>query len=129
MPQHAFVEVANSALTQEGVQRLVEQDAGLVERLGRPGGLVEVADEVLGCGPDVRAYLEAVPSAVQEAIRAGVTDALRRGRPVQLSFSPAYDFEARVYEYGGAVAIELKGPYTPPPFPRDAYLDPGATST
>jgi len=119
MPGNLMVEKINAVLAGGSVAGL-KDDGDLMERLARPGSLLEVARDLLDLTDEDHEYLEAIPPAVRDAIRAAIHAALEDGRPVHVSFHPSYDFEARVFDYVTAVGIELHGPYTLPA-PRSSY--------
>jgi hypothetical protein len=114
-----MVQKANAALTAETVGSL-QGDADLVEKLGRPGAFLEVARDLLELSSVDLRYLEAIPPAVRDAMRAAIHAAVVEGRAVQISYHPAYEFEARVFDFVSAVGIELHGPYTLPAS-RESY--------
>ena len=68
-------------------------------------------------------YLEAIPAPLIESMRAAIAVAVEAGQAVHLQYSPGYDFEVRVWDYGDAISIHLCGPY-PPDFPRDGFEPP-----
>lgn len=121
MPYNMTVAKVNAALTTEAVQSLAGDAPELVEQLAQSGAFLEVARTLLDAGDEEMTYLEAIPEVVQETIRAAVSAAVNAGKAVQMQYSPAYDFEVRVWDFGGAVGIHLGGPY-PPEFPRDRYV-------
>ena len=110
MPNAVMLEKLNAAMSFGAVQALADDPGDLLERLATPGSLVEVAESVLGEDVDV-SYLRDMPSALQEAIRAAVSDALQNGKAVQLQFSPAYDFGVKIWDFGDAVSVHVSGPY------------------
>lgn len=120
MPNNVAVDAMNAALSTESV-RAVAADAGLVEQLQRSGSFLEVAQSLLGLDDAGLEYLRAIPTVLQESIRAAVAAAVAEGKPVQVQYSPAYDFEVRLWDYGAAVSLHISGPY-PPEFARDKYL-------
>ena len=120
MPNNMMIAQANTALSAESVSAL-QSDAGITEQLAQPGGFLEVARSLLDLDDASLAYLEAIPSALQEGIRATVADAVNSGKAVQFQFSPAYDFEVRLWDFGEAVSVHVSGPY-PTDIPRERYL-------
>lgn len=120
MPNNMMIAQINSALAADAVG-VVRSDAALVERLATPGAFVEIARSLLDVGDDALAYLEAIPTALQEAIRAAVADAVAAGKAVQFQYSPAYDFEVRLWDFGEAISVHVSGPY-PTDVPRERYL-------
>lgn len=82
-----------------------------LDRLSVPGGLVDVAQAVLGLDNAQIEYLQSVPSVLQEAIRGAIAEALNQGKAVHLQYSPGYDFQVRLWDYGEAVSVHLSGPY------------------
>ena len=113
MPNAMTVQKINMALTAESVRALAE-DAALAEQFSRPGSLVDVASSLLELSDQEIEYLRAIPSALQEAARASIADAVSNGKAVQVQYSPAYDFEVRVWDFGEAISLHISGPY-----PRD----------
>ena len=65
-------------------------------------------------------YFEAIPAPLIEAMRAAIVAAIDAGQAVHLQYSPGYDFEVRLWDYGDAISIHLSGPY-PPDFPREGF--------
>ena len=61
--------------------------------------LVELAGNVAGLDGNDLAYLEAVPPALREGIRAAIASAIRADKAVHVGFSPGYDFEVRLNDY------------------------------
>ena len=114
-----MVASANAMLTREAVAGL-RGDEGLRERFAQPGSLVDIAVELLGWGDAEVEYLRSVPEVLQEAMRGVLVASIDAGKPVTLQYSPAYDFEVRVWDYGDGVSLHLAGPY--PPAPREAFL-------
>ena len=111
MPNAMTVQAVNTALTTDGVVSL-SSDGGVLEQLARPGSLLEVAQTLLDLGAEELEYLRAIPTVLQEALRAAINQAVAAGKPVQLQYSPGYEFEVRMWDYGQAVSIHLSGPYT-----------------
>ncbi len=119
MPQMLMVTKANNALTAETVGAL-QGNEDLLEMLGRPGAFLDIARELLELTAEDLRYLSGIPHAVRDAMRAAIHAAVAEGRAVQISYHPAYEFEARVFDFVSAVGIELHGPYTLPA-PRESY--------
>lgn len=120
MPHALTVDAVASALSvasvaavrnQEEQSDVVAKARELLERLAEPGTLVEVSVELLGLDDDQAAYLQKIPVALQEALRATVVAAVADGKAVHVQYSPGYDFELRLWDYGQAVSVHLSGPY------------------
>ncbi len=111
MPKALMIQGGNTQLAASSLPRIVEEHPEEVERLGQPGTLVPVAKKVLGLKADEVAYLQAIPSALQESMRAAIYDALSNGKSVQLQYSPGYDFSLQFWDFGEAVSIHITGPY------------------
>jgi hypothetical protein len=107
-------------LTGDRFRGLIDEQPELVERLGEPGSLIDVAVEVLDLEPYQREYLEAFPGVLQEAVRASIVEAAAEGKSINMQYSPGYDFDVRVWDYGDDIGIHVSGPY-PPNFPRDGF--------
>jgi hypothetical protein len=82
-----------------------------------PGRTLEDAIKGLGATltPEDEAFLESIPPAIKEGIRATLFSAVTRGNrvPVTMAWAPSGDFELRVWEAAGnpgAMTILLKGP-------------------
>jgi hypothetical protein len=102
---------ANNALSSSSTIKLVKEFPEAYEALGSPGSLAKVAREVLGLGAAEVAYINAIPAAVQESMRAAIFASVRQGKPVQISYVPALEFETRIVDYGQALSVQLRGPY------------------
>ena len=120
MPYAYTVAAANSGLSLEAVQG-ISQDSELLARMSQPGTFLEIAQELLALDDDSMSYLREIPSALQEAIRATVADAVTNGKAVQFQYAPAYDFGVKVWDFGLAVGVHLTGPY-PKNFDRPASV-------
>ena len=117
MPNQLMVAQTNDVLSSASTIKLVREFPDAFAKLAEPGSLVDVAREVLKVDRSGLDYLSAMPTAVQEAIRAAIYDALteRKGKPakpVQISYMPSYDFGVQVVDYGQAVSIQVSGPYS-----------------
>jgi len=121
MPNHMTVAQINAALSTESVRAIRADAPELVEQVSRSGAFVDVARALLDLSDDALAYLEAIPTALQEAVRAAVADAVNAGKAVQFQYSPAYDFEVRLWDFGEAISVHVSGPY-PTDVPRERYL-------
>jgi hypothetical protein len=124
MPIALTIDKLAQVLNTEVVAGLAADDES-VARLSEPGSLIDVAAESAGLADDERAYLEDIPPTLVEGMRATIVAAIGAGKAVHLQFSPGYDFEARMWDYGGAVSIHISGPY-PPDYPRQGF-PPAAT--
>jgi hypothetical protein len=111
MPNQVMVQKSNDQLAARSAARILEEYPEEVEALGERGNLIRVARTVLELeGKDI-GYLEAMPSALQEALRASIFDALANGKSAQMIFVPAYEFGVKVWDYGEAISIQIEGPY------------------
>ncbi len=127
MPQGLTIRKLRRAIEElhEYQERAAADDADAkrtLERLGRPGGLHELAAEKAELDDDEMRYMAAFPPRLIEAIRAVLHDvANAENKPmVELQFLPGYEFEVRFIEYGDQLTIHLRGPFAEP-FPRDSY--------
>lgn len=110
MPMALVMAELQRALDPERVGRLAD-DPEFLQRLGEEDGLLDAVQRVVELPEQGRAYLEDIPVALREALRAAVRTAVSDGKAVQLQYSPGYDFEVRMWDYGGAVSVHLSGPY------------------
>jgi hypothetical protein len=108
------------ALTPDAISDVKENQPELIEQLNTPGRLVEVADSVVELAANDRAYLEAIPHALREGIRAAIASAIDADKAVHIAYTPGYDFEVRLNDYVEGISVHLKGPY-PPTYPRNGY--------
>jgi hypothetical protein len=113
MPGAAMVQSANSMLSTSSAAKLLRDYPNEVAELAKPGSLVGVATRVLKLSAQDKQYIQAIPDPLKEALRAAIVDGVLREKSVQLSYVPAYDFEVRISDYGGAVTIQVRGPYAP----------------
>jgi hypothetical protein len=123
MPIARLIDAINAALTPDGVRVLKTEVPAVVELLAEPDSLIAVADKVLGLGPSERDYIAAIPRTLREAMRSGIVDAINDGRGVQVQYSPAYDFELRMWDYGDSLLIHVAGPLSGP-YARDSIPTP-----
>jgi hypothetical protein len=117
MPQAMMIEKLAPLLTLESISGI---SPDLVDQLRVPGSLVGLAVTHGDLATAEQRYLEAIPAPLIEAMRAAIVVAIDAGQPVHLQYSPGYDFEVRLWDYGNAVSIHLSGPY-PPDFPREGF--------
>ena len=120
MPYAASIHKLAPVLTDDAINDMKENSPEILEALREPGSLVEVADNVVGFAAHERAWLEAIPRALQEGIRATIVSAMDDGKAVHLQYSPSYDFEVRSWDFGDAVGVHISGPYGPT-FARDEF--------
>jgi hypothetical protein len=106
-----MVQGANDNLGAQSVPRLVREFPKQVAELARPGTFVSVARKVLKISAADAGYLDAIPSALREGMRAAITDALANGKSVQMQYSPGYDFSVQLWDYGEALSVHISGPY------------------
>lgn len=111
MPSNAMVAKSNKQLAAQSAPRILEEYPEEVEALGNRGTLIRVARKVLELDEKDLEYLEAMPTALHEALRASIFDALTNGKSAQMIFVPAYDFGVKVWDYGEAISIQVEGPY------------------
>lgn len=112
MPNALTVDRVNAAFSVTSIADLAADDA-LVARMRESGAFLDVAADLLDLGSDDMAYLAAIPPVLQETIRAAIAEAVSRAVGVQVQYSPGYDFEVRVWDFGEAVGVHLTGPYPP----------------
>ena len=108
-------------LTPESIREIRQNQPALIDRLNEPESLVDLAGSVADLDDADRAYLEAVPPALREGIRATIASAIKDDKAFHIAYSPGYDFEVRLNAYVEGVSVHLSGPY-PPTFPRDGYV-------
>ena len=120
MPFALTIETLAPHLTAEALSSL---DPDIVAQLQARGSLIEVAASAGLDGHEV-AYLQSIPRALREAMQAAIVTAIEEGKAVHLQYSPGYDFEVRLWDYGQAISVHLSGPYGPE-FARDAFVPPG----
>jgi hypothetical protein len=120
MPYAAAMDKLTTVLTTESIQAMLAQDENPLAELQKRGSLVDVARDLGGLEDHEAAYIESIPQALREAMRAAIVDAASAGKAVHLQFSPAYDFSVQLWDYGTALSVHLSGPY-PPDFPRNGY--------
>jgi hypothetical protein len=120
MPYAAAMDKLTTVLTTESIQAMLAQDDNPLAELQKRGSLVEVARDLVGLEDHEAAYIEAIPQALREAIRAAIADAAEAGKAVHLQYSPGYDFSVQLWDYGTGLSVHLSGPY-PPDFPRNSY--------
>ena len=129
MPGSAMVQNANSNLGSGSAARILREFPNEVDRLANPGTLVTAARRVLKLSDRDARYLAAIPSALREAMRAAIVDALANKKTVQFQYSPAYDFEVRFWDFGEALSVHVSGPYEPAsPRAKSAYADKRSTA-
>ncbi|MEO7571994.1 MAG: hypothetical protein ABIX10_06115 [Acidimicrobiales bacterium] len=117
MPYALIADKLGPLLSKQGVADL---DADLVDQLRVPGSLINIAVTHGDLAPHEQGYFEAIPAPLIEAMRAAIVVAIDAGQAVHLQYSPGYDFEVRLWDYGDAISIHLSGPY-PPDFPRGDF--------
>jgi hypothetical protein len=121
MPSALMMSKIQAALTPEAIRDIKQNQRELIDQLNRPKTLVELAGNVAGLDDRDRTYLEAVPPALREGIRAAIASAIEDDKAVHVAYSPGYDFEVRLNDYVEGISVHLTGPY-PPTFPRDGYV-------
>lgn len=117
MPYALIVDKLSQLLTKESIPSI---DPALVDELRVPGSLVTIATTHGDLASHEQGYFEAIPAPLIEAMRAAIVAAIDAGQAVHLQYSPGYDFEVRLWDYGDAISIHLSGPY-PPDFPREGF--------
>jgi hypothetical protein len=125
MPYAALIRKLAPILTAEALHALKIESPEVVEQIGKPGTLVDVAGHVVGLEEYEKDYLRAVPTALREALRATVASAIADEKEVQVQYSPGYEFEVRVWDSGQSIGVHLSGPY-PPTFPSAGFVDESA---
>lgn len=123
MPSALMMYKLQGVLTPESIREIRQNQPALIDRLNEPESLVDLAGSVADLDDADRAYLEAVPPALREGIRAAIASAIKDDKAVHIAYSPGYDFEVRLNDYVQGVSVHLSGPY-PPTFPRDGYERP-----
>lgn len=121
MPSALMMYKLQGVLTPESIREIRQNQPALIDRLNEPESLVDLAGSVADLDDADRAYLEAVPPALREGIRATIASAIKDDKAVHIAYSPGYDFEVRLNDYVEGVSVHLSGPY-PPTFPRDGYV-------
>lgn len=122
MPYASLIHKFAPILTADSIRALKAERPDLVAAISQPGTLVEVADSVIGLEQHEKDYLQAVPGALLEALRATIASAVADEKSVHVQYSPGYEFEVRLWDFGEAVSVHLSGPY-PPTFPRAGFVD------
>jgi hypothetical protein len=84
MPYALMMDKLTPALTAEAIQILKEQSPEIVAELGQPGTLVEVAAGVVSLEDHEIDYLQAVPTALREAVRATIASAIEDDKAVNV---------------------------------------------
>jgi hypothetical protein len=120
MPYALAMDKMIRVLSSEAVNQIRSETPEVIDQLRERGSLVDAAKQLAGLTDDEASYLEAIPTALMEGMRAAITEALDSGKAVHLQYSPAYDFSVQLWDYGDAVSIHVSGPY-PPDYPRDSY--------
>jgi hypothetical protein len=110
-----------AALTPEAISSVRQDQPALIDQLNRPGTLVELAGTVADLDDGDRAYLEAIPPALREGIRAAIASAIQDDKAIHVAYTPGYDFEVRLNDNVQGISVHLSGPY-PPTYPRDGYV-------
>lgn len=105
-------------------EALGEVDPEIAAQLQARGSLLDVAASVAELEEHEVAYLQSIPRALRDAVQAVIVTAIEDGKAVHLQYSPGYDFEVRLWDYGQAISVHLAGPYGPE-FPRDSFEQPG----
>ena len=123
MPSAVMMVNIQGALTPEAIRDVRQNQPQLIDQLNTPGTLIELAGSVADLSDADRAYLEAIPPALREGIRAAIASAIDDDKAVQVMYSPGYDFEVRLNDYVQGMSVHISGPY-PPTFPRDGYVSP-----
>jgi hypothetical protein len=113
MPHALTLRKLVPVLFAEVIKVLMSERPDLLEMLREGAPLEDVADAAVGLEGVEREYFEAMPRAVKESIRGALLAAIADEKDVNIQFSPAYDFEVRVWDFGEAVGIHLGGPYAP----------------
>jgi hypothetical protein len=104
----------------ERIQQLLDERPDVAERLGTPGELLPVVQELGELTDAEMEYLQAIPSPLLEGIRAALVDTISSGRAVHVSYAPGYDFNVSIHDSVESVGVHLTGPY-PPHLPRHGY--------
>jgi hypothetical protein len=123
MPYALAADKLTSILTTEAIRTLLEEHPEVLEQLRERYSLTAVAQEWAGLtDPEVQ-YLEAIPQALREGIRAAVAEAASDGKAVHVQYSPGYDFSVQMWDYGAGMSVHVTGPY-PPDYPRNSFVEP-----
>jgi len=113
-----MVRKISPVLTQESLTALGQNET-FMTALNSPGALVDLArDYIPDIAPEELAYLQAIPPVLQEAVRASIAAAIDGSKEVQVLYAPAYDFELHIWDYGEAVSVQVRGPYTEATMPE-----------
>jgi len=120
MPYAFAMDKLTPILTTEAIQRMLEEHPEVLEQLRERGSLLDVAREWAALEDHEVGYLQDIPPALREGIRAAVADAASNGKAVHLQYSPGYDFSVQMWDYGAALSVHIAGPY-PPDYPRDGF--------
>ena len=130
MPRTLEMKQVRALTSLESLKGLAAVD-DLRGMLGRPGGLMDLVDQVLPTlSADERAWFGGIPSSQQEAIRAVVDHVLSTNDGItnddlktelEIEFTPAYDYGVNIFEFDRTVVIRVSGPYTGQPSPREIF--------
>ncbi len=112
MPMALVIDKLAEILKCDVVTGVGDDDEGLL-RLSEPGSLIDEAKAGAGLTDDEAAYLHDMPPALLEGMRAAIVEAIKTDKAIHLQYSPAYDFQVRLWDYGDAVSIHVSGPYPP----------------
>jgi hypothetical protein len=107
-----------TALTSLNMAFGTKQVAEIDQDLFGPGQLLSDAAMRLGVDDHGLArYLDQLPAAVHDALRATIASAIERGQGITFAWMPGYDYELTVTDVGegpvspGGVTVLLKSPY------------------
>jgi hypothetical protein len=92
-----------------------------------------VRDDRLGLDEYVQRYVEALPPAIREALRAVVLNAVERERAVTFAWAPGYDTEVTVWDVSdtddtaGGITVMLRTRYPSDPHPLSSDRSAGSS--
>jgi hypothetical protein len=107
----------NSAFARENLPKLAEKREAFAH--GKPLAAGIVVNETMALQPHWKKYLNEIPPAMQEALRAIIYQALSTSPPTHITFAwaPGYDFELSVWQAPdtktskGGITVLLKSRY------------------
>lgn len=123
MPLALAMDKLTGILTTESIRTMLEEHPEVLEQLRARDSLIDVGKEWAGLEEHEAEYIQAIPAALREGMRAAIVEAAAAGKAIHLQYSPGYDFSVQMWDYGAALSVHVSGPY-PPNFARDSYEAP-----
>ena len=123
MPLALAMDKLSAILTTESIRTMLDEHPEVLEQLRERDSLINLGKEWAGLEDHEAEYIQAIPMALREGIRAAMVEAAAAGKAIHLQYSPGYDFSVQMWDYGARLSVHVSGPY-PPNFPRDGYEAP-----